>query len=212
MVKGGEMNGGGATREQGSILLVVMILMFLITMIAFTSMNNSVSEMKIAGNDRLAKRDFYNAEAGVFQAVGNFEQIYTNSPRLYGTAGDPSELPLRDRPIDSGGIAFASPVVGGTGVPVAWIEVRAILLSGNKKGSGLSSGAELTPSIVHVGPAPAGFDKATYRSRRYAITATAIDPKKYNASDPMASLTHVVIQSGVDMGEELVKVVHLVGQ
>lgn len=198
--------------DSGSVLLIVMILMFLITMIAFTSVNNSVSEMKIAGNDRLAKRDFYNAEAGLFQAVGNFERIYTNRPLLYGKKGEESALALRDRQVEDGSVAFPSPVVDGTGAPVAWIEVRAILLSSNKKESGLSVQAEQVPSLFHVGPAPSGFDKATYRSRRYAITATAIDPRQYNPSDPAASVTRVVIQSGVDVGEERLKVEHLVGK
>ncbi|VVS94961.1 pilus assembly PilX family protein [Desulfoluna spongiiphila] len=200
--------------DEGNALLIVMVLLFLVTMIGIASMNNSVVELRLAGSDRVVKRNFYNAEAGLFEAVANFERIYANEAdadgnRLY--VLDSTNLPLRDRDPENGGVSFASPVLDGDGIPVAWVEVRAIVLKANRSSSGLSADADEVPSIAHIGPAPPGFDKATYRTRRYAVTATAIDPTTYNAGDPTASLTGPTIQCGVDVGEEYDKVVHLVG-
>jgi len=200
--------------EEGSALLVVLVLLVLVTVIGIASMDNSVTELKIAGNDRMAKRNFYNAEAGLFNAVAIFDRIYANEAdkdgnRLY--LKDSTHRPLRDRDPKNAGIEFASPVTNGAGTPVAWIEVRAIVLLANKAASGLSASADDIPSLNHIGPAPKGSEKGLYRRRRYAVTATAIDPTRYRAADPKASLTGVVLQCGVDMQEELVKVEHLLG-
>jgi len=200
--------------EEGNVLLIVMVLLFLITMIGIASMNNSVVELRLAGNDRVVKRNFYNAEAGLFESVANFEHIYANDAdadgnRLY--LLDSTTPPLRDRAPENAGVSFVSPVLDDDGIPVAWIEVRAIVLKDNRSSSGLSTDADEVPSMAHIGPAPKGFDKATYRSRRYAVTATAIDPIAYSAADPSAALVGPTIQCGVDIGEELDKVVHLVG-
>lgn len=203
-----------ASDEEGNVLLVILILLLLITMIGFSSMENSVTEIKIAGNDRMAQRNFYNAEAGLFNAVAVFDRIYENEAdedgnRLY--LLDATHRPLRDRDPKNSGISFVSPVTGDDGVPVAWIEVRAIVLSGSKENSGLSTAADAIPSLSHIGPAPKGSEKGLYRRRRYAVTATAIDPTRYTAANPQGALTGVVLQCGVDMQEELVKVEHLLG-
>ncbi|VFQ45122.1 PilX N-terminal domain-containing pilus assembly protein [Desulfoluna butyratoxydans] len=206
--------GAYPSGEEGSALLVVLVLLVLVTVICISAMNSSVTELKIAGNDRVSKRNFYNAEAGLFDAVAMFDRIYANEAdsegnRLY--LKDSTHLPLRDRDPRNGGVEFASPVTNDAGIPVAWIEVRAILLLANKQASTLSAAAEDIPSLAHIGPAPKGSEKGVYRTRRYAVTATAIDPTVYSAANPKASLTGVVLQCGVDMQEELVKVEHLQG-
>lgn len=67
------------SNDEGSILLIVLMLLLLVTIIGMSAIDNSVSEMRIARYDRLAKRNFYNAEAGLYDAVADFERIYTNS-------------------------------------------------------------------------------------------------------------------------------------
>jgi len=200
--------------DQGSVLLIVLMLLLLVTMIGLASMDNSVMELKIAGNDRVAKRNFYNAEAGLFNAVAIFDRIYSNEPngagnRLY--SFDAAHPALRDRNPKNEAVAFASIVTDASGIPLAWVEVRAIVMSPNREDSSLSASADAIPSVAHIGPAPKGFDKKLYRSRRYAITATAIDPSRYDSGNPGASLTGVTLQCGVNMAEETVKIEHLMG-
>lgn len=200
--------------EEGSVLLVVLILLVLITIIGLSSLNNAVMEMKIAGNDRVAKRNFYNAEAGLFNAVAMFDRIYDNEPdkankHLYPL--DAAHPPLRDRDPTIAGVDFLSPVKNARGIPVALIEVRAIVLKANKGDSKLSGKAEDIPSLTHIGEVQDGNDKGQYCSRRYAVTATAIDPTRYDAANSKASLTGVCLQSGVLMTEETIKVAHWMG-
>ncbi|WP_300674009.1 pilus assembly PilX N-terminal domain-containing protein [Desulfoluna sp.] len=200
--------------EEGNVLLVVLVLLLLVTLIGLSSIDNSVMELKIAGNDRVAKRNFYNAEAALFNSVAIFDRIYSNEADAAGAflyLKDATHLPLRDRNPKNSGVAFVSPVTGPSGVPLAWIEVRAIVLLTNKQASGLSASADDIPSLHHIGPAPKGAEKGLYRRRRYVVTATAIDPSRYKAATPQTSLTGVVLQCGVDMQEELIKVEHLVG-
>lgn len=197
--------------QEGSILLIVLMLLLLITLIGMSAIENGVNEMRISRFDRIAKRNFYNAEAGLNEAVAGFERIYTNSPDAAGERLYPLSdalLPLRDRVMESAGVAFASPL-RSNGIPVAWIEVRSVLLKGNKLSAGLRASAEAVPSMPHIGPAPPGFDENKYRSRHYAITATAIDPARYDTANPTASLTGVTLQAGVVMAEEAAKVQHL---
>jgi hypothetical protein len=177
-------------------------------------MDNSVTELKIAGNDRVANQNFYNAEAALFNAVAIFDRIYANEADAAGAflyLKDDTHLPLRDRDPKNAGVEFASPVTGATGAPMAGIEVRAIVLQKNKEASGLSASADDIPSLYHIGPAPKGSEKGLYRRRRYVVTATAIDPARYKAATPKDSLTGVVLQCGVDMQEELGNVQHLLG-
>jgi|GEM_PF-3283132 len=199
------------SNDEGSILLIVLMLLLLVTIIGMSAIDNSVSEMRIARYDRLAKRNFYNAEAGLYDAVADFERIYTNSTDTGGNRLYPLSdtlPPLRDRDLDTAGVSFVSPLQAN-GVPVAWIEVRSVLLKANKKSAGLGAGAEQVPSMLHIGPAPEGFDENKYRSRHYAITATAIDPATFDATNPNAALTGVILQAGVVMAEETTKVQHL---
>ena len=206
----------GLVGEEGSALLVVLVLLVLITIIGLSSVNNASMEMKIAGNDRVAKRNFYNAEAGLFDAVAMFDRIYDNAPdkakkRLYPLDAD--HPPLRDQDPTTAGVAFLSPIKSAGGIPVAWVEVRAIVLKANKMASELklSEKADEIPSLTHIGKAQDGYDAGRYCSRRYAVTATAIDPTRYDAANIQASLTGVCLQSGVLMTEETLKVEHWVG-
>ena len=200
-------------KEVGSALLVILMLLVVVTIVGMMAIAGGINELRIARFDRLAKRNFYNAEAALNDALASFERIYANTPDADGNTLYPSpdgSLPIRDRDIEDSGVSFASPLKED-GIPLAWIEVRAVLLKSNKKSSGLSSAAESIPSMTHIGPAPEGFDPQLYNARRFAITATAIAPEGYSASNPQQSLTGVAIQAGLQIAEKKEKVRHLIG-
>ena len=201
------------TKETGSALLVILMLLIIVTIVGMMAIAQGINELRIARFDRLAKQNFYNAEAALNDALASFERIYANTQDTAGATLYPApsgSLPIRDRDIKSAGVSFVSPLEKN-GVPLAWIEVRTVLLKTNKTSAGLSSAAESTPSMTHIGPAPQGFDSQLYNSRRFAITATAIDSKSYNASNPQQSLTRIAIQAGLQIAEKKEKVRHLVG-
>ena len=195
-------------------MLVVLVLLVLTTIIGIAATHTGITEVRIARFDRIAKRNFYNAEAGLNEARANFERIYDNTPdaegeRIYSFKKDEPPA-IRDRDISTAGVAFASPVKAN-GIPVAWIEIRAILLKTNKQSAGLTDMAESIPSMKHVGPPPQGSGTAAFVSRRFAITSTAIDPANYDPTSPSKSLTGVSIQGGIQIVENKNKVLHLIG-
>ena len=198
--------------ENGSVLLVVLMLVILMTIIGISAISSSVNELRIARYDRVAKRNFYNAESALNNAIAIFDRIYTNSADTNGItlyAESDTSLPLRDQDISNASVEFPSPLTENK-IPLAWVEIRTILLKTNKTASALTPLADQTPSMLHITSPPKGFDLNTYRGRRFAITATAIDPKKYNAADPKAGLTNVIIQTGIIHAEETSKVFHMI--
>ncbi len=55
-------------RQDGSIVLIVLMVMLLITIIGFVSLNSTVTEIKVAQNDRCFNQNLYRAEAAAFEA------------------------------------------------------------------------------------------------------------------------------------------------
>lgn len=49
--------------EQGSVLVISMLILVMLTLVGFASMNTSNIEMMISGNERTYKENFYRAEA-----------------------------------------------------------------------------------------------------------------------------------------------------
>lgn len=92
---------------------------------------------------------------------------------------------------------------------LAFVEIRAVIdLTINNNDQlpdipNLSDFANAVPSAPHLGPAPSGFDPATYVSRRYAISATAINEA--------GQLTNTRLQVGVLVAEQQTRVANLVG-
>ena len=200
-------------KNKGSVMLVVLMLMILTALIGMMAISQSVTELADTRKDRLKRKRFYQTESAANQAVAIFQRIYANSEdgdgaRLYENSD--TSIPLRDRNIQAAGVAFASPLKENN-IPVAWIEVRSVLLKANKRSASLTSAAENIPSTPHITLPPKGFSLTRYRGRRFAITATAIDPERYAPVTPSAALMDTTIQIGIVHAEELAKVRHMEG-
>ena len=73
----------GLNNEDGSVLIVALVMLVLLTLIGISATTTSEIETKIAGNDRVFKRNFYFAEAGGMQCVEDLEGVadpQTNPP------------------------------------------------------------------------------------------------------------------------------------
>ena len=68
--------------EQGSVLVMAILILVLLTILAFTAMRTSTIERQIAGNELLHQKYFFSAEAGVDHAVKLLEQpfVAVNAP------------------------------------------------------------------------------------------------------------------------------------
>jgi type IV pilus assembly protein PilX len=56
-------------QEEGSVLIVALIMLVLLTIIGISASRNTSIEMMIAGNERVAKENFYLAEAAAARGV-----------------------------------------------------------------------------------------------------------------------------------------------
>lgn len=66
--------------EQGSVLVISMLILVMLTVVGFASMNTSSIEVMIAGNERTYKENFYRAEAANMAGGQRYDNL-----------GDPSQ-------------------------------------------------------------------------------------------------------------------------
>lgn len=57
-----------AGNEQGFVLVVCLMILVVLTFLGMAALNNTTTELKISGNDNLARTTFYSADSGVFTA------------------------------------------------------------------------------------------------------------------------------------------------
>lgn len=60
--------------EQGSVLILALIMLVLLTLIGISATTTSMIETKIAGNERVYKRNLYAAEAAAMHCAQDMEQ------------------------------------------------------------------------------------------------------------------------------------------
>jgi type IV pilus assembly protein PilX len=87
------------SNEEGSVLILALIMLVLLTMIGISATTTSMIETRIAGNERVYKRNFYAAEAAVMQGAQNMEQTDLQNPRptwlgLKGAVNEPDDIRL----------------------------------------------------------------------------------------------------------------------
>ena len=85
--------------EDGSVLIGALIMLVLLTLIGISATTTSTIENKIAGNERVYKRNLYSAEAAVMQCAQKMEQTTLQNPRppwlgLIGAVNEPADIRL----------------------------------------------------------------------------------------------------------------------
>jgi len=58
-------------REQGMVLVIVLLLLMLATIIGVSVLSSSVTEAKIVGNEKTYSQNFYIAESGIEYGIAN---------------------------------------------------------------------------------------------------------------------------------------------
>jgi len=64
------------TGEEGSVIVIALIILMLLTMVGTSATNTSTVEIQVAGNERNYKKNFFRAEAAAMQA----SQSIQNAP------------------------------------------------------------------------------------------------------------------------------------
>jgi len=68
--------------QKGSILLIVLMIMMIITLTGLVSMNLTITDLKISQNDRCFKQNLFMAEAAAFEAGQIFETDTSDGENL----------------------------------------------------------------------------------------------------------------------------------
>jgi len=85
--------------EEGSVLILALIMLVLLTLIGISATTTSIIETRIAGNERVYKRNLYSAEAAAMECAQTMEQTTLQNPRppwlgLIGTVNEPDDIRL----------------------------------------------------------------------------------------------------------------------
>ncbi len=123
------------------------------------------TEMLLVRNESQMIREFYNAEAGVVDAIENYNNDEVPSSRW-----------LTDQFLLDGDDAYNSAVYNDADAnPLALVEVRCIL--NNASDTPLSDSADRLPLQPHISSPPvgSGYSLKYFEVRRYGITAASTD-------------------------------------
>ncbi len=148
--------------ENGFVLGASILISAILLLTGVLAIWTSNTEVKIVRNESQMIREFYSAEAGVIDALEN----YNSGPTHWMT----NDFLTAD-PIDANNTVDSSDEEGNV---VAAVEVRCIESTATPV-SGLSNSANNIPRQAHIGPPPAGsgYSLKYFEVRRYAVTATS---------------------------------------
>jgi hypothetical protein len=146
--------------ENGFVLGASILVSAILVLAGVLAIWTSNTEVKIVRNEGQMIREFYNAEAGVIDALENYNDGSTNWMT--------NDFLTEDR-------TLAKQIVTSNdenGDPVASVEVRCIESSGTPV-SGLKDDSNNLPLQPHIGPPPngSGYSLKYFEVRRYGITA-----------------------------------------
>jgi hypothetical protein len=146
--------------EHGFVLGASILVSAILILAGVLAVWTSNTEVKIVRNEGQMTREFYNAEAGVIDAIENYNSGTTN----WMTDDFLTEDQTLAKKI------FISN--NKNGEPVARVEVRCVESSGTPV-DGLEDDSNNLPLQAHIGPPPAGsgYSLKYFEVRRYGITA-----------------------------------------
>jgi Tfp pilus assembly protein PilX len=151
--------------EEGSVIVLSMVMLVLLTMLGISATRTSTIEVQIASNEIHAVQNLYQAEAGEHSAVETSDTWMSN-PFL--TATETTAY------VDSSIDPSLAVDIDADGTNDVTIEIRCIESSGTNIAQ-LTSSANNLPVRRHISSPPvgSGYSLRDYEVRRYGITATS---------------------------------------
>ncbi|MFH1763841.1 MAG: PilX N-terminal domain-containing pilus assembly protein [Gemmatimonadota bacterium] len=98
----------GAPNQKGAALITGLLLVLVLTILSMAAMMSTASELKMASNDRSAKRTFYSAEAGLEDARSRLQSGASASPIYDSQLSNPSWTAFIGTEVKSGEKGFQS--------------------------------------------------------------------------------------------------------
>jgi hypothetical protein len=148
--------------EEGFVLGTAILVSAILLLAGVLAVWTSNTEVTIVRNESQMTREFYDAEAGVVDAIEN----YNTGPTTWMT----NDFLSADPTVASNTVTSSD--AGGN--PIATVEVRCIEPSATPI-SNFSDGANNIPQQPHTGAPPpgSGYSLKYFEIRRYSITATS---------------------------------------
>jgi Tfp pilus assembly protein PilX len=147
--------------EDGSIIVLAMIMLVLLTLLGISAITTSIIEVQIAANGRQAVQNLYQAESGNHYAL---EITSTWMTENFLSSDETAALYTQDEvDIDSDGTSDVD------------VEIRCI----QNTDSDIANANNL-PTQQHISPPPvgSGYSLNNFEIRRYGITATSVNGSK----------------------------------
>ncbi len=144
--------------EDGSIIVLAMIMLVLLTLLGISATTTSTIEVQIAANGRQAVQNLYQAESGNHYALEMTNTWMTNTF----LSADETAASYTQNNVD----------IDSDGTDDVNIEIRCI----QNTDSDIANANNL-PAQQHISPPPvgSGYSLNDYEVRRYGITATSIN-------------------------------------
>ncbi|MBV5329868.1 MAG: hypothetical protein JZU65_19945 [Chlorobium sp.] len=178
--------------EEGFVLVTSLMIMVILILFGIFALNTTTTELRVAGNDRVAKEDFYNQESCVAKGKFQFRTWLTNA--YLSTTETTAYFPAAGNDINGNGINDLSECKDPTGIVRGAYKVKNISTAGtpittwediaNFKNNGAvtpaSHPANIVPKMAHRDkPDPVseanmgekGYDPKNFEIRRYVITS-----------------------------------------
>jgi len=165
------------TNEDGSILVVGIVILALLTILGMAVTTTSSIELQIAGNEKSATEGFYRTEAGLSHSA--------ETPHIWLPVNSPLFMVDVDSEDKAGYPAYGQGAVlediNGDGTGDVQIEIRRI--EDHQVDTHLSPEADAVPLVSHKGPPPVpkrakeAYSMKYFEVRRYGITVSNTQPK-----------------------------------
>jgi len=167
------------TNENGSVVVLALIMLVLLTLLGMAVSRTSSIEVQIASNDQQAVDNLYKAESADHYAIELsriwLSNTFLNDPDTVANVIIPTTNP-DPSDIDGDGAPDADLDIDGDGTPDIQIEIRCIEATGTPITPALSSAANDLPMMQHISvpPVNSGTSLGGYIIRRYGITGTTL--------------------------------------
>jgi len=164
------------TNENGSVIVLALIMLVLLTLLGMAVTRTSSIEVQIASNDQQAVDYLYKAESADHYTI-ELSNTWLTDAFLTTTANAANIRIPPTRDLDGDGVDDVNLDIDGDGTDDFQIEIRCIEGSGTNIPPPFSNDANNLPVMQHITTPPigSGYSLKYFEVRKYGITGTALN-------------------------------------